>query len=136
MLPRLVLAAFLLGHAAIHGGYLSPRPAATIGGPPWPFDLAHSWILSPLGVAPEALRALGFGLFALTLAAFALGAIAALGFLPGGVWSWSTVTGAAASLAMLVVFFHPWLAVGVAIDVIASWAVLAVGWAPTDTPTT
>ena len=42
MLPRLVLAAFLLGHAAIHAGYLSPRPAATVGGPPWPFDLTHS----------------------------------------------------------------------------------------------
>ena len=41
MLPRLVLAAFLLGHAAIHAGYLSPRPAATVGGPPWPFDLTH-----------------------------------------------------------------------------------------------
>ena len=83
MLPRLVLAAFLLGHAAIHAGYLSPRPVATIGGPPWPFDLTHSWVLSPLGVAPETLRVLGFGLFALTLAAFALAAVAAVGFLPG-----------------------------------------------------
>ena len=33
MLPRLVLAAFLLGHAAVHAGFLSPRPAATVGGP-------------------------------------------------------------------------------------------------------
>jgi hypothetical protein len=136
MLPRLILAAFLLGHAAVHGGYLSPRPAATIGGPTWPFDLTHSWMLSPLGVAPEALRALGYGLFAVTLAAFALAAIAALGFLPAAVWSWSTAIGAASSLAMLLVFFHPWLAVGVTIDVIALWVVLALGWAPTDTPTT
>lgn len=136
MLPRLILAAFLLGHAAIHAGYLSPRPAATIGGPPWPFDLSHSWMLSPLGVGPEVLRVLGFALFALTLASFALAAIAAVGFMPPAVWAWSTVIGAAASLAMLVVFFHPWLAVGVAIDLLALWTVLVLGWTPTDTPTT
>jgi hypothetical protein len=135
MLPRLILAAFLLGHAAIHAGYLSPRPAATIGGPPWPFDLSHSWMLSPLGVGSEALRVLGFALFAVTLASFAVAAIAAIGFLPPGVWAWSTVIGAAASLAMLLVFFHPWLAVGVAIDLLALWTVLVMGWTPTDTPT-
>jgi hypothetical protein len=136
MLPRLVLAAFLLGHAAVHAAYLSPRPAATVGGPTWPFDLTHSWVLSPLGVSSEALRILGIALFALTLASFALAAIAAVGFLPVGVWGWSTVIGAAASLAMLIVFFHPWLAVGVAIDLLALWTVLVIGWTPTDTPTT
>ena len=135
MLSRLILAAFLLGHAAIHAGYLSPRPTATVGGPPWPFDLSHSWMLSPLGVGSEPLRVLGFALFALTLASFALAAIAAVGFLPPAVWSWSTVIGAAASLAMLLVFFHPWLAVGVAIDLLALWTVLVMGWTPTDTPT-
>jgi hypothetical protein len=93
-------------------------------------------MLSPLGVGSEALRVLGFALFALTLASFALAAIAAVGFLPPGVWAWSTVIGAAASLAMLLVFFHPWLAVGVAIDLLALWTVLVMGWTPTDTPTT
>lgn len=136
MLARLILAAFLLGHAAVHAGYLSPRPAATIGGPQWPFDLSHSWLLSPLGASSEVLRILGVALFALTLASFALAAVAALGFLPSGVWAWSTVIGAAASLALLVAFFHPWLVVGVAIDLLALWTVLVMGWAPTDTPTT
>ena len=136
MLPRLVLAAILLGHAAIHAGYLSPRPVATVGGPSWPFDLAHSWILSPLGVGADTLRILGFALFALVLASFALAAIAAVGFLPAGVWGWSTVVGAAGSLAMLIIFFHPYLAVGVAIDLLALWTVLVLGWTPTDTPTT
>jgi len=136
MLPRLVLAAFLLGHAAVHAGFLSPRPAATVGGPTWPFDVARSWILSPLGAPAETLRMLGFALFAVTLASFALAAIAAVGFLPASVWAWSTVIGAAASLTMLIVFFHPWLVVGVAIDVLALWTVLVIGWSPTDTPTT
>ena len=40
-----------------------------MGGPPWPFDLTHSWVLSPIGAGPETLRILGVALFALTLAA-------------------------------------------------------------------
>ena len=88
------------------------------------------------GVGADTLRILGFSLFALILASFALAAIAAVGFLPAGVWGWSTVVGAAGSLAMLVLFFHPYLAVGVAIDLLALWTVLILGWTPTDTPTT
>jgi hypothetical protein len=40
------------------------------------------------------------------------------------------VVGAGASLAMLVLFFHPWLALGLAIDAVLLWAVLANGWRP------
>lgn len=130
MLTRLVLAGFLLGHAAIHAGFLSPRPPDTVTGPPWPFDLARSWLLTPLGTPPEALRAVGIALFAATLAGFALAALAAVGFLPVALWQLGTVVGAAASLAMLTLFFHPWLLVGIAIDVIALWAVIGGGWSP------
>src|SRR5687768_4833436 len=124
MLPRLVLAAVLLGHAAIHAGHPSPRPLATVGRPPWPFDLPQSWMQSPLGVGADTLRILGCALVALVLASFGLAAIAAVGFLAAGAWGWSTVIGAAGSLAMLIIFFHPYLAVGVAIDVLALWTVL------------
>ncbi|MGZ8515510.1 MAG: hypothetical protein ACXWXA_10765 [Candidatus Limnocylindrales bacterium] len=133
MLPRLLLAGFLLGHAAIHAGFLSPRPPDTVTGPPWPFDLGRSWLLTPIGAPPEALRAVGIALFAATLVGFSLAALAALGFLPVTLWQWGTVIGAAASLAMLVVFFHPWLLVGIAIDLVALWAVIGGGWSPTGT---
>ena len=41
MLARLLLAAFFLGHAVIHTGFVS-RPPATAGGPAWPFTLDRS----------------------------------------------------------------------------------------------
>ena len=36
-----------------------------------------------------------------------------------------------ASLALLVAFFHPWLIVGLAIDVVLLWATLVAAWSPT-----
>ena len=40
------------------------------------------------------------------------------------------VTGAAASLLLLSLFFHPWLVIGVAIDVVLLYLVLVTGWDP------
>lgn len=130
MIPRLVLVAFLLGHAAIHTGFVSPRPAATAGGPAWPFDLERSWLLSTLGLDGEAGRLLGIALVAVTLAGFGLAAVAALGLLPTAVWQAAITIGAVASIAVLALFFHPWLVLGIAIDVALLWAVLAARWLP------
>lgn len=129
MLPRLLLAAFLLAHGAIHAGFVWARPAQT-GGPPWPFDLGRSWALAPLGLSPDVARLLGLALVAVTIAGFAIAAVAALGFLPAGVWPAAAAVGAVASLALLGVFFHPWLVLGVAIDLALLWAVLIADWTP------
>lgn len=130
MLPRLLISAFLLAHAAIHAGFLSAPRAAAAGGPAWPFDLTGSWALSPLGLDPGIARTLGLALVALTMAGFALAAIAALGIGPSALWAASATVGAIASLALLLVFFHPWLALGIAIDVALLWAVLLADWVP------
>lgn len=130
MLPRLVLAGFLLAHAAIHAGFLSPRPPASAGGPAWPFELSHSWILTPLGVQPERARVLGMALVAATIGGFALAAIAGLGLLPAAIWPPGAAVGAIASVALLLLFFHPWLVLGLVIDLGLLWAVLVGGWTP------
>lgn len=130
MITRLALAAFLLAHGAIHAGFVSPRPPATAGGPAWPFTLDRSWLLAPLGAVPDVARLLGLALVAATVGGFALGAIAALGFLPASLWPVGVSLGAVASLALLLVFFHPWLVIGVAIDVALLWFVLVADWAP------
>ncbi|HET6379997.1 MAG TPA: hypothetical protein VFH63_03050 [candidate division Zixibacteria bacterium] len=130
MLLRLLVAGFLLAHAAIHIGFVSPRPPATAGGPPWPFTLDHSWLLSPLGMGPDALRLMGLALFAVLLGGYAVAAIAAIGWLPSGAWVAGVVIGSAASLALLLAFFHPWLVLGVLIDLVLIWAVLAADWVP------
>jgi hypothetical protein len=129
MITRLALAAFLVAHAAIHSGFVSPRPVAA-GGPPWPFDLGRSWALAPLGVGPDITRLLGIALVAVTIGGFGLAAIGALGVAPTSLWAAGTVAGAVASIALLLLFFHPWLVLGIAVDLGLLWVVLMSDWAP------
>jgi hypothetical protein len=130
MTARVAIAALLLAHALVHVAYLAPRPAATPGGPAWPFNLDHSWLLGQLGAGPELTRWLGIALIAATIAGFAVAAIAAVGIGPGGLWSAALTLGAIASAAVLLIFFHPWLVLGLVIDSLALWAALVGHWAP------
>jgi hypothetical protein len=134
VLPRLLFAAFLLAHGAIHASFLSPRPPATAGGPTWPFELARSWVLTPLGLPPQTTRLLGLGLVAATMAAFALAALATAGVISADLWGPASATGAVASVVLLVLFFQPWLALGVLIDLGLVWTVLVAGWSPHSGP--
>lgn len=128
MVARLLIAAFLLVHGLIHTGFIAPAPPATAGGPPWPFDLRHSWLLSPLGLDAGLTRTLGTALVATTIAGFALAAIAGLAVMPDAVRSAGVVVGAVSSLALIGLFFHPWLAVGVAIDLYLLWSAVVTDW--------
>ena len=130
MVVRLLLAGFLLAHGLIHASFLAPRPLATAGGSTWPFELKRSWLLSRLGVEPELLRVLGLTFVAATAGGFALAAIAALGFAPAGVFAAAVALGSMSSFALLVVFFQPWLVLGLVIDLVLLWAVLVANWAP------
>ena len=118
MFARLAIAGLLLAHAAIHVAFLAPPPAATADGPAWPFATDHSWLLTRLGIEDRTAWTLALALVALTLAAFAGAALVAI------------VIGATASLVLLVSFFHPWLALGVVIDLVLLGATLVAGWAP------
>jgi hypothetical protein len=129
VVTRLVIAAFLLAHAGIHAAFVSPRPPATAGGPAWPFEL-RSWLLTPLGVGPEANRLIGLALVAATIGGFGLAAVGALALAPAVAWTAGVSLGAIASLALLVLFFHPWLALGVVIDLGLLWAALVADWGP------
>ena len=130
MVVRLAIAGFLLAHAAIHIGFISPRPPVTAGGPAWPFDVGHSWILGPLGLDETTSRALAIALIAVILGGFALAGIAAIGIAPAGLWPVAVTIGGIASIAILVLFFHPWLLLGIAIDVVLLWAVNVANWVP------
>ncbi|MFL5726782.1 MAG: hypothetical protein ACJ765_02395 [Chloroflexota bacterium] len=130
MVMRLLVAGFLLAHAAIHLGFVTPAPAATAGGPPWPFATDHSWLFGRFGVGPAGTRVVGNVLVAVTLIAFTVAGVAGLGLVPAGLWAPALTVGATASLGLLIAFFHPWLVLGVAIDVGLLWGALIAGWAP------
>jgi hypothetical protein len=126
---RILFGLFLLAHGLIHASYVAPSPAATAGGPEWPFDMARSWLVTSLGMDPGVVRVLGIGLMGLVVIGFTLAAASWLGVVaPREWWPWLTVGAAAASALMLAVFFHPMLVLGFAIDAVLLWLVLGAGW--------
>jgi hypothetical protein len=130
MVIRIVVAGLLLAHAAIHLAFIAPAPPATASGPAWPFTTADSWLLNRLGVGPAGARLIADGLIAVTLLGFVLAALAALGVVPAALFVPALSVGAVASIGLLSVFFHPWLVLGVAIDLGLLWAGLVAGWTP------
>ncbi len=129
-MPPVLFSAFLVAHALIHLSFLRPRPKAAAEGPAWPFDVHRSWILTPLRVAPGQLHTLGVGLFVLILTGASLAAVTALGIGPASLFVPGIMLLAVASAGMLLVFFHPWLTLGIVIDVALLWLVLIAGWRP------
>ena len=127
---RVVLGAFLIGHALIHLGYLSREPPQKPGAPPWPFHLDRSLALSGLGLGPGAVRAVGIVLVILTVGGFGAAGVAVLA--DQGWWAGPAVTAAIASAVLLSLYFDPMLVLGLAIDAFVL-SIAAFGW-PTTAP--
>ena len=128
---KLLIAAFLAGHALIHASYLSPAPAQTAVGPEWPFAMGRSWLVTGLHLEPRLVTSIGTLLVVSTMAALLLAAVATLGIGIPGAWSpFLVAAGAGLSVATLGVFFHPWIILGLVIDAALLWSVLIAGWVP------
>ncbi len=125
-----ILAAFLAAHGLIHASYLTPAPPQTAGGPAWPFEVTRSWLVTGFGLDAAIMRSLAAVLTALTVCSLLAAAAATIGWLPLEWWAYLVVAGAASSLATLLLFFHPWLVLGVVIDLALLWVVAVNGWRP------
>jgi hypothetical protein len=129
-----LLAAFLFGHGWIHTMYVMPQPkatATTTSGAQWAFELDHSRVLAPLGLAVSAQRTLGTLLVAGTVAGFSIAALATIPLIvPAAAWSALVVGSSVASLLLMGLFFHRGLVIGIAIDVVLLWVALASVWLP------
>lgn len=115
---RVVTGILLLAHGLVHLLYLASDVRE--------FSLERSWI-----VPETARRPLGIGLMAATVAAFALLALAVWG-VPGLTAAWPAVTIVAGLLSalLLILFWNPWLALGLAIDLaLLAIAVIRPHWA-------
>lgn len=123
-----LVGAFLAAHGLIHASYLSPSPR-TAGGPDWPFTLTDSWLVTSAHLDAGLVRALGVALVTTTVILFVGAGLATVGWLvPHAWWASLVVGGAVASLATIALFFHPWLVLGLAIDLVLFWAVVVNGW--------
>jgi len=93
MPPGLLVAGLLLAHAAIHVAFVAPPPPATADGPAWPFATDRSWLVTRLGLDPALMRGLALALVAVTIAGYALAALAALGVVPTAIWPTAIAVG-------------------------------------------
>jgi hypothetical protein len=130
---RWLLAAFLVGHGLVHVMFAVPRPAtrpATANGVDYPFDIARSWAVNA-GLDAGLLRIIGVALVATVVVGFVLAGLATVGLMvPAGWWPWLVVGSTLASIVLLVLAFSPGLTLGVAIDAVLLWLVLASSWLP------
>lgn len=126
-----LLAAILLGHGAVHVMFAVISPAATEGGPEWPFDMAKSWAVTGAGLDLNVVRAIGVALIAVVAVGFTLAALSTVGLIvPAGWWQATVGVSAVASAAVLVLFFNPQLVLGLGIDAVLLWVAVTRAWAP------
>ncbi|HEY6013248.1 MAG TPA: hypothetical protein VIU37_04555 [Candidatus Limnocylindrales bacterium] len=125
-----LLAAVLIGHGVVHTMF-AISPAATSGGPEWPFDVARSWAVTGAGLDLNVVRAVGAVLIAVVVGGFALAALSTVGLVvPAGWWPAAVGGSAVVSIVVLVLFFNPQLVLGIGIDAVLLWAVATKAWVP------
>lgn len=116
----MIAALFLIAHGLVHLLYLAPRPKDD---PNYPFVPEERWLPQALGLSPSAAKAVAGALAVVCALAFVVSGIALLANV--SLWQGAAVAGSGASLALMLLFLHPWLALGIAIDVLILGSVLS-----------
>lgn len=120
-MTEFALVAFLALHGLLHAGIWLPQPASDPDRPP-PFLPDHSGVLTVAAVRQEVAHRLAVGLAIATTAMYLLAATAVT---LGAEWAASVAVGAAVlGLVLKVVFFHPWLTLGLMLDLLVLSAAL------------
>lgn len=116
-----VFALFLIAHGLVHIAiYATPKDASK----PAPFDPSSSWALAARHTDASVMRSASI---ALSLAVAAAYAASGWMLLLGGPWAPAAVVGVGLGLALKVLWFDPWLSLGIALDLVIVWVALA-GW--------
>lgn len=130
-----LLAAFLVGHGLVHLLFVMPRPtptAAAANDVEFPFDLGRSWLLSRVGIEGGQPRTVGVALIGAVLVGYVLAGLATIGLLlPMDWWPGLVLASTAASALLIGLFAQLGLLVGLSIDAVLLWVVLASAWSPT-----
>ncbi len=116
---KVLFGLFLIAHGLIHGLYLAPKP----DDPTYPFDFSKGWFMT----AGATGRSVGMALAVIALVGFVLGGLGLLGTLGlGSLWKVSVGVGIMSSCLLMILFWHPWLMVGLAINIILIYIFVAV----------
>ncbi|MCX6025476.1 MAG: hypothetical protein NTY23_04320 [Chloroflexi bacterium] len=119
-MTRIMIGVFFILHGLVHSGLAAAPISKDATSRPGSFFThpARSWLLRRLHFTPGATRAVGFSLVVLTTLGFVLAGMAALGVPPlAGTLAPLVIVSSVLSLILLGVFWHPWLALGIVIDI-------------------
>jgi hypothetical protein len=127
---NIIAAVFLILHGLVHG-ILAMVPSPDANEPVFATFFSNSWLLSRLGFSESAGKPLAFILAALAMVGFVAAALGLLDFLvPFDWWGALAIASAVVSLLLLVIFWHPYVIVGVVIDVVILVVVNFTEWTP------
>jgi hypothetical protein len=108
---RTVVGLLLIAHGLVHLLYLMPRPEDD---PSYPFVPETRWSAKLVGLEPSTAKIVAVSLAVAVAVVLLLSGIAL--FADADIWKVAAATGSLLSLALLLLFFHPWLTIGIAID--------------------
>jgi len=130
---KIVLGIFIIAHGLVHAVLaIAPNPSDTDAKPGAFFtSVERSWLLPKLGLSATTVQWMGIILVGLATLGFVLAGLGIFG-VPGlnTIWRTVAVGSAGVSLALLIIFWHPWLPVGVLIDIAVLAALLLAKWPP------
>ena len=132
---KIALPIFLIAHGLVHAGLAAAPNPNDPNSKPGAFFTAveRSWLLPRLGLNAAAVQWVGIILVALSVLGFALTGLGMFGVAGlSAVWRITAIFSACVSSLLLILFWHPWLPVGVLIDVGILLALLWAKWPPVD----
>ena len=128
---KIIIGLFLIAHGLVHVGLAAAPDPKESESKPGAFFTApqRSWLLPQLGLKPAAIRWIGILLVVFTTLGFVLAGLGVFG-VPGLAELWRTiaVVSAVLSLLLLLLFWHPWIILGVLIDVGIIFSLVWADW--------
>ncbi len=132
---KIALAIFIIAHGLVHAILaIAPNPADPSAKPGAFFTTAErSWLLPQFGLNASTIQWIGVILVGLSTLGFILAGLGIFGITGlSTIWRTVAIFSAILSLLLLITFWHPWLTVGVLIDIVTLVALLVVNWPSVD----
>jgi hypothetical protein len=134
---KIMIAVLLILHGLISAAFStgSFKPGNSVQNPTWinwwPTNMGESWLLPrPIAESPP-VALLGGILFLAGGVALIASGLGLFGWIiPQAWWPFLAVTGAAISLLMLMIYFHPFYLIGIASNLAIIISILWIHWPP------
>jgi hypothetical protein len=132
---KIALGVFIIAHGLVHAILaIAPNPADPNAKPGAFFTAAErSWLLPQFSLNAATIQWIGIILVGLSTMGFVLAGLGIFGVAGlSAIWRTVAIVSAIVSLLLLIIFWHPWLPVGVLIDLSLLIALLWAKWPPVD----